>query len=110
MSSWTHLITAGDDGKVVFYNLYSDDWSDAKEKQLHFEGRVKCLHIGDEDDIEQDVAYLFCGTNRGEVSERTGQGIPPSLLSHWAPPLLTRLPSPPARCGEARRVRMSGRR
>ena len=22
----------------------------------------------DEDDIEQDVAYLFCGTNRGELA------------------------------------------
>ena len=46
VSSWAHLVTAGDDGKVVFYNLYSDDWDDAKEKQLQFEGRIKCLHIG----------------------------------------------------------------
>lgn len=67
-SSWAHLVTGGDDGVLNIYNLYSFDWSKCREKRLEVNGRVRCISLADEDDIEQDVAFLFVGTNKGELS------------------------------------------
>lgn len=65
--SWAHLLTAGDDGALNIYNLYSLDWAQSLEKRLRVEGRIKCMHIADEEDIEKDVAFLLAGTNRGQL-------------------------------------------
>jgi len=65
--SWAHMITCGDDGLITVLNLYSDDWEVTLERKHQISGRIKCIHIADEDDIEQGVAYLYLGTNRGEL-------------------------------------------
>uniref|UniRef100_A0A7S2RZP4 Guanine nucleotide-binding protein subunit beta-like protein n=1 Tax=Rhizochromulina marina TaxID=1034831 RepID=A0A7S2RZP4_9STRA len=66
--SWAHLITGGDDGRLNVLSLYCNDWKIALERRhILPKERVKCLFIADEDDIEQDVAHLYLGTNRGRL-------------------------------------------
>ena len=69
--SWAHVITGTSDGVVKIFSSHAVNWGEsgelALEKKLQLEGRVKCISIADEDDIEDHCAYVHIGTNRGRL-------------------------------------------
>ena len=69
--SWAHVITAANDGCIKIFSSHAVNWGEsgegALERKIQLEGRVRCISIADEDDIEEHVAYLYAGTNRGRL-------------------------------------------
>jgi len=69
--SWAHVITAANDGYIKVFSSHAVNWGEsgelALERKVKLEGRIKCISIADEDDIEEHVAYLYAGTNRGRL-------------------------------------------
>jgi len=67
--SWAHLITAGDDGSIRLFSLNTLDWGHggtaALERVHRVDGRVRCIHVADQGDVEPGCSFLYAATNRG---------------------------------------------
>mmetsp|Transcript_30194 Transcript_30194/g.35627 ORF Transcript_30194/g.35627 Transcript_30194/m.35627 type:complete len:127 (+) Transcript_30194:1678-2058(+) len=75
-----HVISAGDDGVIRIFALYTLSWGRggvaALEKMLPIEGRALGLHIENDGESDPGSAFLYVNTNRGHVAVfRLGQLI-----------------------------------